>query len=248
MKCTPMKCTLMLAALMLLPIGVMAQGALPVGTILPVSLDTSLKANKAHPGQEIRAKVMQNVPGTAVRRGATVLGHVVDVASSNNGPTRLEFRFDVVKIHGQRIPVKADLRALASLMEVEEAQIPEESSDRSIPPEVATTQQIGGEQVYRGGGPVADGDLKVGEPTPYGVLALPRAQRGQSCRGVIGDNDRPQALWLFSTDACGVYGFSDVRIEHAGRSDPAGTIILVSDKRKLEIGSGSGLLLRVLGS
>jgi hypothetical protein len=243
-----MKCTLILAALMLLPIGVMAQSALPVGTILPVSLDTSLKANKVHVGQEIRAKVMQNVPGTPVRRGATVLGHVVQAGSSKNGQTRLEFCFDAVKVHSRRIPLKADLRALASLMEVEAAQIPEESADRSIPPEVATTQQIGGEQVYRGGGPVADGDLKVGEPTPYGVLALPRVLPGQPCRGIVADNQQPQALWLFSTDACGVYGFSDIHIEQAGRSDPAGTIILVSDKGKLEIGSGSGLLLRVLGS
>lgn len=242
-----MKSTLILAALMLSPIGVMAQSALPAGTILPVRLDTSLKANKVHAGQEIRAKVMQNIPGTPVRRGATVLGHVVR-AGSSNGQTKLEFCFDAVKIHGRRIPLKASLRALASVMEVEEAQIPEESADRSITPEVATTQQIGGEQVYRGGGPVADGDLAVGEPTPYGVLAVPRAQPGQHCQGIVADNHRPQALWLFSTDACGVYGFSDIRIEHAGRSDPAGKIILESDKRKLDIGSGSGLLLRVQGS
>ncbi len=243
-----MKRTWIWAAIISLPLGITAQSAPPVGTILPVTLDRTLNVNKAYAGQEIRAEVMQNIPGTVIRRRDHVLGHVVKVTSSKNGPSTLEIRFDAVQVRDRRIPLRTNLRALASFIEVQDAQIPEEMASRGITPEVATTQQIGGDQVYRGGGPVTAGNMTVGEPTAYGVLARPRVQPGLSCRGVIADNSLPQALWLFSTDACGVYGLSNIRIEHAGRTDPAGNIILASDRGKLNLEGGTGLLLRVNGS
>jgi len=77
------------------------------------------------------------------------------------------------------------------------------------------------------------------------VLVRLSAKPGTKCRGNIGDNDRPQALWLFSSDACGTYGFSDLAILHAGRSDPLGEIMLASEHGDLNIRGGSGMLLRV---
>jgi hypothetical protein len=240
-----MKSEWMLTALLLLSAAMMAQGAVPAGTILPVSLDKGLNVSKVHPGHEIRAKVMQDVPGTTIRRGAEVLGHVVEANSSGNGPARLEIRFDSVRMRGQSIPIRTNLRAVASFVEVQQAQVPEEEASRGLNPQTWTTEQIGGEQVYRGGGPVATGITTVGEPTPYGVLGMPRIQTGLGCRGVVSDANQPQAMWLFSTDACGVYGYANIRIEHAGRTDPAGTIVLVADNGRLKLQSGSGMLLRV---
>ncbi len=243
-----MKSVWLLAAILALPAAVNAQNALPAGTILPVSLSKSLDAGKVHPGQQFRGEIMQNIPGTPVRRGATVFGHVVDAKSQANGQARLEIAFDSVKSHGQAIPIKANLRAVTSFFEVEEAQVPEEMSSRGLTPETWTTQQIGGDQVYRGGGPVAVGLTTVGEPTPYGVLGEPLAAPGDLCQSVVAEATRPQAFWLFSTDACGVYGYPHLRIEHAGRADPAGTIVFASDRGKLLLRVGSGFLLRVEGS
>jgi hypothetical protein len=243
-----MRYTWILATVLLLPVGMAAQSVLPSGTILPVSLDTGLNAAKAHPGQQIRATVMQNIPGTAIRRRAKVLGHVLQASSAKNGPSRLEISFDAVQVHGHMLPFKADLRAVAGFMTVEEAKTPEQMADRGTPPETATTTQIGGDQVYRGPGPVEEGGQKVGQPTPYGVLVLPQASPGQPCHGIVGNSTLPQAFWLFSADACGVYGLSGVRIEHAGRTSPRGKIILARDKGNLKLNEGTGLLLRKLGS
>lgn len=240
--------TLILAAMLLPPSGAIAQNQIPAGTIIPVSLDHGINANHAHPGQQFRAEVMQNVPGTSIRRRAKVFGHVVAATPSSSGGARLEISFDAVQVHGQRIPLKADLRALASYVEVGSAEVPEDMSERGTTPETAITQQIGGERVYRGGGPVAAGDTTVGEPTAYGVLGAPRAQSGQPCRGVVDHNTRQQAFWLFSTDACGVYGFENLRIVDAGRGDASGRITLATEKGKLVLGGGSGMLLRVQGS
>jgi hypothetical protein len=66
------------------------------------------------------------------------------------------------------------------------------------------------------------------------------------CRGVTNDNTRQQALWLFSVDACGPYGYPHHQISHYGRNDPEGTIALISRNGKLKLGSGSAMLLRVL--
>ena len=242
-----MKYAWILAAILTLPVAAMAKTALPPGTILPVSLDKGLNASKVHAGMEIRAKVMQNVPGTPVRRGAEVIGHIVRANAPGKSKASLEISFDAVKIHKQRIPLKANLRALASFLEVEEAEDPEDMSSRGLNEESWTTQQIGGDQVYRGGGPVTEGRISVGTPTPYGVLVIPRTQSSQPCRGAIGAASRPQAFWLFSANACGVYGYSHVRIAHAGRTAPAGTVVLLSNRGKLVLYSGSGMLLRVLG-
>ena len=234
-----------LAAMLAFPAAMIAQSSVPAGTILPVSLDKGLNVRRARPGQEVRAKVMQDVPGTPIRRGAQVVGHIVDASSGANGQSKLAIRFDSVRVHRQSIPIITSLRALASFGEVQQAQDPEEGASRGLTPETWTTEQIGGDQVYRGGGPVAVGTSVVGEPTPYGVLGLPRTQAGKPCRGAIADANSRQAFWLFSTDACGVYGYSNVRIEHAGRTEPAGTITLSTANGKLKLQSGSGLLLRV---
>jgi hypothetical protein len=221
-----------------------AQTAIPPGTILPISLDTSLNAAKVHPGQPIRATIMQDIPGTAIRRRAKAMGHVVRAAMAKDGRIDLEFQFDAVKNHGRLTPFTANLRALASFLEVEEAQIPEEMSSRGMTPATWTTQQIGGDQFYRGAA-VASGFTIVGRVTQWGALDIPRPQPGLPCRGPIKQNHQPQAMWLFSSDACGVYGFAGIRIDHAGRTDPKGITILSSTNGKLKLGSGTGMLLRV---
>jgi hypothetical protein len=54
---------------------------------------------------------------------------------------------------------------------------------------------------------------------------------GTQRRGPIDGNARPQALWLFSVDACGAYGFNDLKVLHAARTEPVGQITLTSDER-----------------
>lgn len=230
-----------LALLCLLPLSLAAQNPIPAGTVLPAQLDTGLNARNLHTDETVRARIMQNIPGTPIRRGAHVVGHVVSAA-----PGRIEIHFDAVAVHGRRTPITASLRALASMLEVDQAQIPEGGPSRGLPPEDWNTRQIGGDMVYRAGGPVARGTDVVGTPTPYGALG--RLGAKPPCRASVDGNDQPQALWLFSTDACGLYGFADLALQHSGRTTPVGTIRISGPSGKLNIRSGSGLLLRVLGS
>jgi|HubBroStandDraft_6_1064221.scaffolds.fasta_scaffold75795_2 hypothetical protein len=236
-------------SLIMLSMDLFAQNTIPAGTIVPVALNSSLSSRKVKPGQVITARVMQDVPlspGSTIHAGAKVIGRVIDVKPANGGTgAQVSFRFDTLVVSKRRIPIITNLRALASMMAVEAAQLPESGPDRGTSQNAWTTDQIGGEVVYRGGGPVADGLRSVGEPTYGGVLVHVSAKPGSPCRGEIEGNDRLQALWVFSSDACGVYDFAGLAIVHAGRTDPVGEITLASDKGELNIRAGSGMLLRV---
>lgn len=240
-----------LIASVLLSTALAAQQAVPAGTIIPVRLNTSLGSAKAQPGQAFTATVMQDVPlhGSKVRRGSKVIGHVVSAKKATYGNDgQLSLRFDSIEVSKRRIPITANLRAIASMLEVADAQVPANGPDRGTSQADWTTVQIGGEVVYRGGGPVANGLRPVGIPTANGVLAHVSAPPGEKCRGEVDDNDQVQALWLFSSDACGAYGFADLEIAHAGRSEPTGVIVLTSSKHEVHLRSGSGMLLRINNS
>lgn len=234
-----------------LPAVALAQSTIPAGTILPVRLESSVPSEKAKPGEEIHARIMQGVPlpaGAKIRRGALVIGHVKEVTAATSGQGgRITIMFDTVKSGRVTIPVKTNLRVIASPLEVDSAELYEYGGDGGTPQSAWVNTQIGGEIVYRGGGHVMNGRNVVGEPVPYGVLARARAVEDSKCRGAVDGNDAPQALWIFSTDACGVFGYPGMRIIHAGRTEPVGEIVLAKENGNVHLRAGSAMLLRVVG-
>jgi hypothetical protein len=241
--------TLSGVALLTLSSAAFAQISVPPGTVIPVALHGSLSTTKSKPGQVVKARIMQDIPlgeGSKIRAGSYVEGKVISVTPASNGnPARITFEFDRLMTSKGATPITTSLRALASTLEVNSAQIPQ-YDDRGSSSYVNTTWQIGGETVYRGGGHVMDGKRIVGEPVnDEGVLGRVRANPDGNCRGAIDGNNQLQALWLFSSDACGVYGYRQMKIEHAGRTSPMGEITLSSERGEINIRGGSGMLLRV---
>ena len=227
-----------------------SNSALPPGTILPVRLDTSLSSGKSRAGDIVRGHLMQAVPlpgGRKISRGTEVLGKVIAVSIWAGG-SELSLQFDALKIHQVRLPTVSDLRAIAGFAEVQAAHLPTMSSGEGEVYDWLPTIQIGGEAVYGIGGTVTrwnNPSEVVGRETPDGLLGQVNTREGTECRGSLYGNTAPQAFWVFSSDACGVYGLANVRIAHSGRSDPLGLIVLRSSHGKLKLPSGTGLLLRV---
>jgi hypothetical protein len=223
--------------------------SIPAGTVLPVALHGSLSTKKSQVGQVVKARVMQDIPlgeGGKVRAGAYVQGKVIAVTPAANG-SGASITFEFTQLVTSRVaePITTNLRALASIVEVNSARIPQ-YDDRGSSSYVNTTWQIGGETVYRGGGHVMDGKTIVGAPVEEeGVLGRVRASSDGTCRGAVEGESRVQALWLFSSDACGVYGYKRVHIERAGRTSPLGEITLKTERGDINIRGGSGMLLRV---
>ena len=234
--------------LMLWPaLGAGAQNVVPSGTVLPALLTSSINSQKSKPGCKVTLRLMQDVPlpGSKIAKGARILGQITSVvgAQPHHG-AEITLRFDQLKLSKQVIPISVHLRALASTSEVMDAAIPLTGPDRGTPFAWANTIQVGGDAVYGEGGPVMRGDEQVGHAVPNGVLARIAATPGGPCHGAALGDSTLQALGVFSSGACGLYGLDNLRVVHAGRTAPSGEITLQSGRGRLLIRGGSGFLLR----
>ena len=235
------------------------QSTIPSGTVIPVVLPRTIDSAKAKPGQAIVAKVAQDVPFDTwvLRRNSKVFGKI-DRIEHNAGRTTLTLQFDRIQLGQAQVPLKAQLRAVADFLAVGNAEIPVDPlSDWFNSPFSWTTTQVGGDVVYRGGGPVqnAAGEI-VGTPTGgcpgCGVLDTVPSDPGPECAGAIADDRRPQAMWVFSADACGVYGLNGrdyfgLKFQNGSTVARDGQILLTARDR-VKLPGGSGMLLVVTGT
>ena len=230
------------------------EGALtiPSGTILPVRLNSTISSTNCKPGQEITGRIMQDVPlpsGMTVRAGSKVIGHIAEVVPATSaGNARISIQFDKLISSGQTVTINTNLRAITSFMGVMEAQTPTTAPGEGDNFDALNTVQVGGDVAYGFGGPVTTSTNPndvVGKELKDGMLGQVRAKEGTQCRGALDGNNNPQALWVFSSDACGTYRLEHISIAHAGRTAPVGVIVLSSDKKVLKISEGAGMLLRV---
>jgi hypothetical protein len=222
---------------------------IPAGTILPISLNSALRSDKSGSGATIIATVMQDVPlgrGETLRQGSKVTGHVVEAITPGKGSdeSKISFQFDQVRFGNQTFQVTTTLRAIASRTAVLGA-TPELTSSEHADNQI----EIGGDQIsYGEGGPVMVGSQVVGKYTSQGVLAYVDQDSGTPGGGTTDDHTRLQALWLFSVNARGAYGFGDLTILHSGSTEPLGEVTLASNGNAVKLGKGSAMLLRVDGS
>jgi hypothetical protein len=215
---------------------------IPPGSTLPVVLNSSLDARKDKPGSKIEGRLKQDVSlpsGAKIRSGSRVTGHIVSVTK----PSRIVLRFDQLEDGGKTIPLNVSARAIAAMESVYSAQVPIDAESNYESENQWTMRQVGGDIVNRGRGLVASGDAIVGQ-WKGGVWAKLAYVSDCPPRNMP---DKEQPMWVFSVDACGLYGFRDLKLVHAGDTDPSGQIVLESGK-DVDVGGGSGWLLVVNGS
>jgi hypothetical protein len=217
---------------------------IPPATALPVTLNTTLDVRKLVSGQRISASIAQDVPlpsGGKIRAGSRVTGRVLQAGTKVGGRTYVRLRFDQVGANGRDVAITTSLRAVASPREVQDAQLPQHGPILGESPANWTTTQVGDDVVYRGGGHVMHDATVVGDPVKDGVLAVLLAVRRPGCE--TGSGDHRLALWVFSSSACGAYGyFGRLDIARAGDSSPMGEIVLES-KKNVRVGTGTAMLL-----
>jgi len=233
-----------LATVLLLSATALAQG-LPAGVAIPVMLSSDLNAKKDEAGKKIDGKVMQDVPllSGQISKGSRIAGHVVSVTKPASSGSNVVLKFDAIQDGGRTIPLTVAVLALASMTSVAQAQSPinntgtgADSSDFWV------TRQVGGDIVNReqhkagsSGGPLGmwlDGSSVLIKLTPNPDAGCPD---GPGYKGV-------QAVWIFSSAACGTYDLNDVVIASSGAEAPVGKIMLGSSQN-LNVRGGSGWLL-----
>lgn len=222
---------------------------IPAGTILPVALKDTLKLQDVKRGQLIEARIMQDVPlphGAKIRTRSKVTGEIDSLDRTDDGTgVSLSLRFNKVEFSEKNVPIVTSLRAMASYRQVDSAQTPLAGADTGTPAGWGTTVQIGGDLRFGTGGKVRSQSKEVvGKAVTGGVLVHVRAKPEGGCEGPLNGDDHPQALWVFSADACGVYDLRGVKIAHSGKSD--GQITLSFEKADMKLAPGTGMLLRIL--
>jgi len=217
---------------------------IPSGTILPAMLDDSLDSGRSKPGQQISAKLRQDVPlpnGQKIKRNSKVSGHVIAVSAAN--PATITFQFDHVELGKSSAPVSIRLRAVASMQAVADARQPANpNSGYGSTPWDWNMGLIGGQAAFNGQRIVKSQDGRVvGKVVEPGQIeGVPMANPERGCTGAP-QGGREQAFWLFSTDACGAYGFKDLTV---GEKPGAPGQIVLQSPQKIVIRDGSGLLLQ----
>jgi len=237
----PLKLTFVL----LLSVNAFAQ-QVPAGTTIPIMLDSELNSKKDDAGKKIDGKVMQEVPllsGGQISRGAHISGHVVSVTKPAGSGANIVVKFDSIEDRGHSIPLTAALLAVASTASVAQAQAPinntasgQESSDSWVTRQVG--EDIVNRQQHMAGSPGGATGTWLGG-TSVLIKLTPNPDSG--CPDGPGYKGA-QAVWIFSSAACGTYGFNDVVVVSSGATAPVGEIILGSSEN-LIVRGGSGWLL-----
>lgn len=220
---------------------VFALSPLSPGTTLPVRLTHQLKAGSSKAGSTFFATTTQRIPLTLnsfLPPGTEIVGHVVNsqTASSPAAPSTLTLRFTEIRYKGQILPIAARTLAIANFVQVmDAAEIASGSTDRGNPsPANWTTDQVGGDQVYRSGwvGNVySSSSHKIGFADYHGVYALPASPK-----------EVPLALGVFSSTSTGLYGFSNTTRLQENGSDT----IVTDPAHRVALRKGDNLLLQIL--
>jgi hypothetical protein len=223
---------------------------IPAGTLLPVMLDGKLESDGTKPSQKISAKLMQEVPlpdGGKIKRESKVTGHVVAVSSASSGhDAKVTVQFDQIDIDKHLVTISVGLRALASMEAISIArQGVNPNSGFGTTGWDLNLLLVGGQAAFTGQQIVKSqtGQVVGKIPEPGAVLAIPMANPARGCPGPAG-NTADQAFWLFSTDACGVYGHKDLTVVSGIGGATPGQIALTAPKR-FTVEGGSGWLLQV---
>jgi hypothetical protein len=220
------------------------------GTVLPIALKKNTTVKDVQAGQPIEAKIMQEVPLPSREKipfRSSVKGLIVSVMNDEDGPgVKLTLKFNQMETKKETLTVVTYLRAIASYNAVRAAQLPHSGADVGTPMGWADTLQIGGDVRFGDGGEVRDrGKQNVGKGVRGGVLVYVKANPALGCDGPVGD-DGPQAMWVFSADACGVYDLKGISITRKGKGEPVGEFTLHFEKDNMKLEAGTAMLLRVV--
>ena len=222
---------------------------IPSGTLLPVMLDGSFDSDKSKPGEAISAKLRQDVPlqgGSKIRRESKILGHLIAVSPASDGnPYQVTVTFEQIEVNKRAVPISVGLRAFASMELVAQSRQPANANSGTGTSVWDTNlSQIGGQIAYNGQKVVKWKGQVVGRiPQPGAVLGVPMANPEFGCAGP-GANTSEQAFWVFSTNACGIYGDNDMTLVSGVGGTTPGQIVFKSPK-KITVRGGSGWLLQV---
>jgi hypothetical protein len=201
------------------------------GSVIPVQLTKSINAKKAKKGDEVIAKVMQDLQNNAgtviVPKDTKVVGHVTEAEarSKEQKESQVAIAFDhAVLKNGEEMQMPMSIQAIIA------------PPNRNPSPE----QSSGYPSPTAGGAPTAGGGRSggMGGAAPQAPSA-PQTAGGAPTGAQAGTQAQPQ----ITGNTQGVVGIPDLKLSTA--PDPAQGSVVSSEKNNVKLDDGTFLLLRV---
>jgi len=208
--------------------------ALPVGATIPAELAKSVDVKKVKVGDEVTAKVTQDVLSNGnliVRRGSRIVGHITEtqVRTKENAESRLGMVFDhIVLKDGSQIAFNSILQALAA---APQASMP--SPDLGPP-----GGSMGANRQQPMGTPGA-----MGAPQPSSMPSTVGTQNYPSGSGGSSNSSGNAGAGTLSSASQGVIGLKGLTLNPEASGNAPGSVI-TSDRENVKLDSGTQMILR----
>lgn len=201
------------------------------GSVLPATLTKGINAKKAKKGDEVVAKVTQdlrNTQGTVIiPKDTKIVGHVTEVQprSKEQKESELAIAFDqAVLKNGEAMQMPMSIQAIIAPPNRNSANSTSSSPSSSPGPET------GGTSTSSGGRPGMTGSSPAPAPDPQAPSSVPSATPTQAQPQITGDTQ-------------GVVGIADLKLSPA--PDATQGSLVTSEKNNVKLDDGTFLLLRV---
>jgi hypothetical protein len=201
------------------------------GSVIPVSLTKTIDAKKAKTGDEVVAKVTQDMKSTTgeviVAKDTKMVGHVTESQprSKDQKESQVAIAFDK--------EVTKDGNEMQMPMSIQAVVAPQNNATPSGSNTSTGTSEAPSPSTSTG----SNGRAGMGGSTP--PPTAPSSNSGEASNNSQGANPRP----AINAQTQGVIGLSNVTL--AAASNPGQGSVLTSDKNNVKIEGGTMLLLRV---
>ena len=227
-----------------------SHSALSSGATLQAELSKSIDAKKAKPGDEVTAKLTQDVKAdgkVVLHKGSKLVGHVTEAQEKNkqNAESRLGMVFDKAVLKGgQEVAFSGVVQALAPPVQSAVSVAGDESSS------------LGSGMGSGGGGSMGGGHNGGGGIAPIGAATSAAGSTVGAVGGAAGSVTNSvgatrgvatAANGTFNAASRGVIGMQGVALNTAAAGSAQGSV-LSSPNHTIKLDSGTQLILQVAGS
>ncbi|HKR96410.1 MAG TPA: hypothetical protein VJW55_13640 [Candidatus Angelobacter sp.] len=226
-----------------------SSAALSSGTAMQAELTKSLDAKKAKPGDQVTAKLTQDVKQdgkVVLHKGSKLKGHVTEAQakSKENAESKLGIVFDKAELKGgQEVAFNGVIQALAPPVAGSLSLAGDESSTAGAGMGAPSAPSMGGGA--RGGGTLGAATGAVSPAVGSTVGAVGRT--AGSATGAVNNTVGGAANATLNTTSRGVVGLQGLALNTAAAGSAQGSVISSADKT-VKLDSGTQMVLQVAGA
>jgi len=233
-----------------------ASGALSSGTTLQAELSKSLDAKKAKPGDEVSAKLTQDVKENGkvvLHKGSKLVGHVTEAQakSKENAESKLGVVFDKAVLKGgEEVAFNGVIQAVAPPVQGALSVAGDENS--SLGSGMGSGSSMGGGHSGGGIAPIGSATSAAGSTVNSATGAVGNATGSVTnstgaVNGAVNRTAGVAANGAINSAAHGVVGMQGVDLNTAAAGSAQGSVIS-SASRNIKLDSGTQMVLQVTGS